>query len=41
MNEFELKLDELRVGIDDGRFVIKDLNGIVLDNLNGFILRGR
>jgi hypothetical protein len=35
MNEFELKIDELRVGIDEGRFVIKDLNGIALDNGNG------
>jgi hypothetical protein len=35
MNEFELKVDELRVGIDEGRFIIKDLNGIALDNGNG------
>jgi hypothetical protein len=35
MNEFELKVDELRVGIDEGRFIIKDLGGNVLDNGNG------
>jgi hypothetical protein len=35
MNEFELKVDELRVGIDEGRFVISDADGNVLDNKNG------
>jgi hypothetical protein len=34
MNEFELKMDELRGGIDDGRIVIKDANGVTLSNLN-------
>jgi hypothetical protein len=34
MNEFELKMDELRGGIDDGRIVIKDADGVVLSNLN-------
>jgi hypothetical protein len=40
MNEFEQKMDELKVNVENGRVLIKDVNGNVVDSMleNDFVV---